>query len=152
MDDAGVYARRIDSLGRVVQLGVASGQVIDVSFPDRVPDDAASDHEYLDRIERFLDGERDALADVPIALTVPTDARAVLEALREVPPGRTITIDRLAQFAGLAREEDAHRIVRDALRSNPVPLILPDHRVRDGQGATPPAVGAALRRRENEIA
>jgi len=33
----GIYARRFDELDTVIQLGVASGQVIDVSFPTRFP-------------------------------------------------------------------------------------------------------------------
>ncbi|MFC6725777.1 methylated-DNA--[protein]-cysteine S-methyltransferase, partial [Halobium palmae] len=37
MEDAGIYAREFDRLGRVVQIGVAGGRVIDVAFPESVP-------------------------------------------------------------------------------------------------------------------
>jgi len=67
-----------------------------------------------------------------------------------VPTGSTVTISRLARLAGLDPSDDADlETVRDALRQNPIPIFLPDHRVRDGQGATPPQIAAALRRLEN---
>jgi methylated-DNA-[protein]-cysteine S-methyltransferase len=38
--------------------------------------------------------------------------------------------------------------VRTALRENPIPLVIPDHRVRDAEGATPATVAETLRRHE----
>lgn len=150
MNDAGVYARELESIGRVVQLGIAGGQVISVSFPDTVPADATTEHDYLDAVDAYLGGDRERLDDIPVALTMPTDKRRVMETLREIPPGRTVTIDRLASFAGLEPSESGvHETVQDALRENPVPLFIPDHRVRDGQGATPSSIAAALRRQES---
>ena len=153
MTPAGIFARRFDSLDCVVQLGIAGGRVISVSFPDDVPADADTDHELLDAVAAYLDGDLTAVDDAEIGLTVPTDQRAVLEALDSVPPGSTVTVSRLARLAGLdpADDEDI-ATVRDALRNNPLPIFLPDHRVRDGQGATPPQVAAALRRLENATA
>ncbi len=150
MKDAGVYARELESIGRVVQLGIVGGQVISVSFPDAIPEDATAEHDYLDAVDAYFAGEREGLTEIPIALTMPTDKRRVLEMLREIPSGRTVTIDRLASFAGLDPAEDgARETVQDALRENPVPLFVPDHRVRDGQGATPSSIAAALRRQES---
>lgn len=148
-DAAGIYARRIDELEEVLQLGIAAGKVVGVSFPEAVPADASTEHEYLDRLESYFEGEHDAIAEIPVALTVPTDQRAVLEALQSVPPGRTITTERLARMADLNPDEtEALGTVRDALRENPVPLLIPDHRVRDARGATPSSIAAALRRHE----
>ena len=145
----GIYARRFDSLDTVIQLGIAGGQVIDVSFPETVPDDAETDHEVFEKIEASLDGDRLALTDVEIALTVPTDHRQVLEALQKVSAGNTVTVRRLATLAGLDEDSEAdHRTVRAALRENPMPLLIPDHRVRDAEGATPPSVAETLRKRE----
>ena len=147
----GVYAQRFDELDTVIQLGVASGQVIDVSFPDVVPDDAAADHEVFTLIENYLDGDRLALTDVEIALTVPTDHRQVLSALQNVSAGNTVTVSRLARLAGMDEDSEADQTtVRDALRENPMPLLIPDHRVRDTQGATPPDVAATLRELEDD--
>ncbi|WP_224269928.1 MGMT family protein [Haloprofundus salinisoli] len=148
MEDAGIYARESPTLDGVVQLGVAGGRVIDVSFLDSVPDDAEPDHPLLDRIFDYLDGAEDHFDDAPVALTVPTDRRGVLEAVRNVPYGETISVERLARLAGLdADEEEDIRLVENALRSNPVPLLIPDHRI-EARGATPEDVAAALRRVE----
>ena len=141
--DAGVFARSFD--GIVVELGVASGRVVGVSFPDTIADDAETDHPLLDRIERYLGGEKDHFDDVQVALTVPTAQRSVLEALRNVPYGETVSVARLARLAGLdADDEDDLETVETALRENPVPLFVPDHRV-DGPGATPSEITRLFR-------
>ena len=142
----GIYAQRFDELDTVIQLGVASGQVIDVSFPDTAPDDATTDHEVFTLINDYLDGDRLALTDVEIALTVPTDHRQVLDALQNVSAGNTVTVSRLARLAGIDEDsEEDQAAIRDALQANPVPLLIPDHRVHDAQGATPPDVATTLR-------
>jgi len=149
MTSAGIFARRFDSLEAVVQLGVAGGRVINVSFTDEIPDDAETDHELLDGLEAYFAGQPAAVKNADIGLTVPTEHRTVLEALDSVSAGNTVTVSRLARVAGLDPSDDADLgTVRDALRANPVPIFLPDHRVRDGQGATPPQIAAALRRLE----
>jgi methylated-DNA-[protein]-cysteine S-methyltransferase len=145
MEDAGIYARRSDVLERVVQMGVAGGRVISVSFPERAPDDADADHPLLDRVFAYLDGAEDHFDDAPVALTVPTDQRRVLEAVRNVPYGETVSVARAARLAGLdGDDEDDLRTVETALRENPVPLFVPDHRV-EGPGATPDDVVRRLR-------
>lgn len=145
----GIYAQQFDTLDTVIQLGVASGQVIDVSFPASVPDDAQTEHEVFELIRASLDGDRLALTDVEIALTVPTDHRQVLDALQNVSAGNTVTVARLTKLAGLDQDSKAdHKTVRAAVRENPIPLLIPDHRVRDAEGATPEHVAAALRKQE----
>ena len=142
----GIYAQRFDELDTIIQLGVASGQVIDVSFPDTAPDDATTDHEVFTLINDYLDGDRLALTDVEIALTVPTDHRQVLDALQNVSAGNTVTVSRLARLAGIDEDsEEDQAAIQDALQANPVPLLIPDHRVHDAQGATPPDVATTLR-------
>jgi methylated-DNA-[protein]-cysteine S-methyltransferase len=146
MQDAGIYAREYDVLGRVVQIGVASGQVINVSFPEQVPPDAGDDHHLLDRIDDYLAGASDHFDDVPIALTVSTDQRRVLDAVRKLPHGETVSVSRVARLAGFDDEDDEEmNTVRNALQSNPIPLFVPDHRVEDARGATPPQVAERLR-------
>lgn len=147
MDDtAGIFARESSVLGRAVELGVASGRVVSVSFPDDVPDDAGTDHELLDRLFAYLDGAADDFADVEVALTVPTDHRRVLETTRNVPYGETVDVARVARMAGLDDEDaDDLAVVRAALGENPVPVFVPDHRVSDADGATSPEVARRLR-------
>jgi methylated-DNA-[protein]-cysteine S-methyltransferase len=144
--DVGVFAREFESLGRAVEIGVAGGSVISVSFPEAPAADADPDHPLFDRIDAYLGGVADHLADVEIALTVPTDHRAVLEATRNVPYGETVALDRVVRMAGLDPDDDADReTARTALAENPIPLLVPDHRVRDAPGGAPGAVAELLR-------
>lgn len=145
--EAGIYARESPYLQRHVQVGVAGGRVLSVSFPETPDADAETDHQLLDRIEVYLDGEADDFADVEVAMTMPTDQRSVLETLRSVPYGETTTVEALTQMtAGLDPEEnDDRRLVRTALAENPAPLVVGDHRVSDGPGAAPAAVEQRLR-------
>jgi len=141
----GIYARDAPTLGRAVQMGVVADRVISVSFPEEPPADAHPDHPLLDRVFDYLDGAEDHFDDVTVGLTVPTDQRTVLEAVRNVPYGETVDVARVARLAGLDDEDEADlETVREALRSNPVPLFIPDHRVA-GPGATPSAVAERLR-------
>jgi methylated-DNA-[protein]-cysteine S-methyltransferase len=55
----------------------------------------------------------------------------VLERLREVPRGETITYGALAARAGNPR---AARAVGTACARNPVPIVVPCHRVLPGTG------------------
>lgn len=149
-DIAGIYARELSALDRHVQLGVASGRVISVSFPDQPEPDAGSDHELLDRFAAYFDGEREPFDDVQVALTLPTDQQGPLEALRSVPYGESVTVSTLARLTpGLDEDdEDAQATVRSALADNPVPVLVPDHRVSDGPGSTPSDVASFCRRGE----
>jgi methylated-DNA-[protein]-cysteine S-methyltransferase len=151
MEEPGIYAVESPYLERAVQFGYASGKVLSVSFPAEVPDDAAADHALLDRVVAYLEGSPETFDDVEVALTVPTDRLPVLEALRGVPYGEDVSVGQLARMtAGLdADDEDDHRLVRSALADNPAPLLVPDHRVRDGPGAAPPDVTAKLRQLED---
>lgn len=147
MDATGVFAREFPQVDRAIEIGVASGRVISVSFPASVSPDADPDHPVLDRIDTALDGDPDAdLVGVEVALTVPTDHREVLEATRRVPYGETATLAQIARMAHLdPDDEDDAATVRGALAANPVPLLVPDHRVPDPPGATPPAVAGYVR-------
>ncbi|MFA9415839.1 MGMT family protein [Natrinema sp. HArc-T2] len=146
--DAGIYARESSYLDRYVQVGAASGRVLSVSFPDVPDDDAEADHPVLDRIFEYLDGlEPITFDDVQVAMTMPTDQRAVLESVQEIPYGDQVTVDTLARMtSGLDHEDDDDIIrVRTALSENPTPILIPDHRVRDGPSAAPPDVEQKLR-------
>ena len=146
---SGVFARRYDELGRTVEVGFAGGRVIAVSFPAERPADADGDHELLDRIGGYLRGERDEFAEVAVGLTVPTAQRDVLEALRTVPYAESVSVSRLARLAGFdSNDPDDLDAVTGALAANPVPVLVPDHRVDGGPYATPGDVRSALRRAE----
>jgi methylated-DNA-[protein]-cysteine S-methyltransferase len=147
MDDAGIHARSIPGLERPIQVGVAGGRVISVSFPRDPDSDADDDHPILDRVEAYAAGGTETFGDVSVALTVPTGTRTVLETLREVPYGETVTVETLTRMTPRLDPEDAddQETVRGALAENPAPLFVPDHRVTDGRSAAPPEIVTRFR-------
>lgn len=142
-DQAGIYARTSDFLERCLQLGIAQGRILSVDFPRECDDDASSEHELLDRIEAYLAGEPEDFDDVQIALTVPTEQRTVLEAVRSIPYGQETDMEQLA--AMVPEQEPETEQIRGALAGNPTPLLVPTHRVRDGPGSAPADVCEKLR-------
>jgi methylated-DNA-[protein]-cysteine S-methyltransferase len=146
-DDAGIYARESAYLDRYVQVGVAGDRVLAVSFPKTPEEEATGEHPLLDRIDAYLEGEPETFEDVRVALTLPTDQRAVLEQAREIPHGDQVSVDRLARMtpSPSADDEADSGLVRTALDANPAPLLVPDHRVRGGPSAALPEVEQRLR-------
>ena len=75
---------------------------------------------------------------------------AVLRACRKIKPGRTVTYAQLAQMASRPK---AARAVGTALAHNPLPLIIPCHRVirsdpdKSGLGGYSGPGGTSLKRR-----
>ncbi len=79
------------------------------------------------RVARHLTGDLDGLSDVSIDLGgLPGFARDVYVAAREVQPGHVVTYGELARRLG---KPGASRAVGGALARNPIPLIVPCHRV-----------------------
>ncbi|MFW6436243.1 MAG: methylated-DNA--[protein]-cysteine S-methyltransferase [Halococcoides sp.] len=150
MDErTGVFGRDTPFLDREIEIGVADGRLLSVTFPDAPGERDGSEHPLLDRIEAVFGGEDDDLRDVEVALTMPTDRRRVLDALRSVPRGETVSLAELARMTDLDPDaDDTARIVASAVRENPVPVVLPSHRVADGPDAAPPTVASTLRRVE----
>lgn len=149
MSAAGIYARESAVLDRYVQIGVVGPNVVGVSFPESPDPDAGGDHPLLDRIFAYLNGEPDDFEDVEVGLTLSTDARAVLEEVRTVPYGETVTVAAVARSTeALSDAAENATVVREALRENPTPLLVPDHRVRDGPSGAPPEVPERLRQIE----
>lgn len=151
MEDRGVglFTRRSERLDRWLQFGMAGGRVIKVDFLVERPDGATDDHPLLDRFERYLDhGEAVDFRHVEIALTGPTDHRPVYETLRDVPHGTEVTVDDLVErTAQVPNDEAGRRTAREALTANPVPVLVPDHRVVDVTGGS----GTEIRRHLREL-
>lgn len=145
---AGIYARESPYLERFVQVGIASGRILRVTFPETPESDAEEEHPILDRIFEYLEGLSEVdFDDVRVALTVPTDQRGVLEAVRTIPYGEQLDVEGVARMTPDLdpTDDDDLVLVRTALDGNPAPLLIPDHRVRDGPSAAPPAVEQKLR-------
>ena len=85
------------------------------------------------RIKAHLGGRPDPLLDVPVDLAGRSDfARAVLNELRRVAPGQTVTYGELAARAG---RPGAARAVGRIMGANPVPIVVPCHRCLGADGS-----------------
>lgn len=90
--------------------------------------------DVLARVGALLDGEPVELADVAVEVHHDSGfARRVHEVVRAIPPGQTLTYGEVAARAG---EPGAAQAVGRAMGSNPVPIIVPCHRVV-GAGGRP---------------
>lgn len=85
-----------------------------------------------DRVRSYADGEAVELDDLPVDLAeVGFSDRCIYERLRRVARGQVMT------YGEMARETDAPsgaRGVGQAMARNPVPLIIPCHRVVGADG------------------
>jgi methylated-DNA-[protein]-cysteine S-methyltransferase len=105
------------------KIGKRTG-VIPTHAPEKLTDVARQVREYLR-------GERAAF-DVPLDLSSLTAfQRQVLQTVRQVPRGDFITYAELARRIGRPK---AARAVGRALGSNPIPIIIPCHRVLASDG------------------
>lgn len=90
--------------------------------------------EVIDKIRKHLQGDLQDFRGVPVDLTgADPFARQVYEAAREIPAGETRTYGEIAKSLGRPAEA---RAVGQSLASNPVPLIIPCHRVLAAGGKT----------------
>jgi len=86
----------------------------------------------IEAIVALLRGEARDLRDAPLDFEgVPEFNKRVYEIAREIPPGRTMTYGEIAKQLG---DRLLARAVGQALGHNPVPLIVPCHRVVAASG------------------
>lgn len=95
-------------------------------------------------LRRFFSGQLDALASVPVRLHGTEFQRRTWEALRRIPAGTTWTYRRLAEELGDPR---ATRAVGAANGQNPVPVVVPCHRVIGSDGGLTGFGGGLERKR-----
>lgn len=98
-------------------------------------------------LRRYFAGENAALESIEVDLAgAPGEfSRRVYQTLRRlVPPGTTTTYGELAAAAG---HPGAARAVGSALARNPVPLVVPCHRVLEANGGLGGYGGGVARKR-----
>ena len=108
-------------------------------IPDPVPGATLEDalapdwvHDAARHIKAFLAGEPSELSGIPIDLEgLPPFRQKVYAALCATNQGETLTYGELARRAG---SPGAARAVGQAVRSNPLPLLVPCHRVVAANG------------------
>jgi O-6-methylguanine DNA methyltransferase len=93
----------------------------------------ASLRRYERQVRSFLDGKSRDLSAIPIDLSGASHfRRTVLLTARKIPWGATVSYAQLASMAGFPR---AVRAVASVMRNNPLPLIIPCHRVIRSDGS-----------------
>jgi len=86
----------------------------------------------IERVYKHLQGELQDFRDVRVDLDgVSPFVREVCEAARKIPAGQTVTYRDLAAALG---HPAAARAVGRALGKNPIPLLIPCHRVQATNG------------------
>jgi len=102
----------------------------DLGAPEAPPPSFAA--QAIREIVAHLGGDLRDFRDVPLDLSgVGEFPQRVYAAARTIPPGRTATYGEVAERAGAPGEA---RAVGRALGANPIPLIVPCHRVVDAGG------------------
>lgn len=95
-------------------------------------------------VEEYLTGSRRSF-DLPLDLTLTTGfRREVVQHLPEIPYGGTATYTEVAALAGNSR---AVRAVGTACAKNPLPLVVPCHRVVRSDGTTGQYAGGPAAKR-----
>ncbi|GBQ82253.1 O6-methylguanine-DNA methyltransferase [Gluconacetobacter johannae DSM 13595] len=82
-----------------------------------------------DRLDAYFDGGADPFADLPLAPYGTAYQQRVWQVLRAIPAGQTRTYRDIAQVAG-----GSPRSVGQANSVNPIPILIPCHRVVAVQG------------------
>src|SRR5579884_1578920 len=129
------YAYAPTPIGDLLLVGVEEG-LLQIHFRCAAPpDDATKDERRFARVMRQLDeyfaGKRTTF-DVPLAMRGTPFQLGVWRALQRIPYGETRT------YAGIAQEigrPSATRAVGAANGANPIPIIVPCHRVIGTNGS-----------------
>jgi methylated-DNA-[protein]-cysteine S-methyltransferase len=83
-------------------------------------------------LERYFSGEPEDFADIPLDPAGTVFQRQVWETLRAIPRGETRSYGEIAAAIG---RPGAGRAVGSANRLNPIPIVVPCHRVIGSDGA-----------------
>ncbi len=87
--------------------------------------------QVIGQLREYFAGQRRTF-DMPLDLPrLPSTTQAVLEALQTIPYGTTITYAELAARSGTGLPA---RAIGSIMGANPVPLVIPCHRVVAGDG------------------
>ena len=97
----------------------------------RLVGDGGKNGKAARQISRYLDGGLREF-DLPLDLRGSPFRRRVLAAVRAIPYGRTASYGEIARIAG---SPGGARAVGQAVGANPIPLVIPCHRVIGASGA-----------------
>jgi methylated-DNA-[protein]-cysteine S-methyltransferase len=122
-----------------LQLPEASAKLTEARIAKQTSADRSSEPpteiaRLIDKLRKHLDGEVQDFRDVAVDLGEAHGfALRVFEAARKVPAGQTTTYGGIARALG---RPNAARAVGQAVGKNPIPIIIPCHRIL-GAGGKP---------------
>ena len=98
---------------------------------------------FSSRIRAYLEGDYRCLDTIPVSTGGTAFQQEVWSALRTIPPGTTMTYGGLAEKLG---RPTAYRAVGGANALNPIPIVLPCHRLV-GANASLTGYGGGIERK-----
>ena len=111
------------------------GYITKVTYEGKYAEELLPQTELLklaySQFNNYFDGTL-KMFELPIKIDVSPYHKKVLEALMSVPYGNTISYKKLAEITG---NKNASRAVGSAMRMNPIPIIIPCHRVVRSDGS-----------------
>lgn len=134
----------------MLQLKVDENALTAVHFPNEKPDSVhhQSDHPFIQKViqqlDEYFDGER-TVFDLPLAPEGTEFQQSVWEELEKIPFGHIITYGELAQRLG---DPNKVRAVGAANGQNPIPIIIPCHRVIGGDNKLVGYAGGIERKKQ----
>ncbi|MCL2032822.1 MAG: methylated-DNA--[protein]-cysteine S-methyltransferase [Methanomassiliicoccaceae archaeon] len=117
------------------------------NLPFRESEECPVIAEAARQIDEYLTGKRMTF-DLPFKAEGTAFQKSVWDELRKIPYGETVSYKDLAVRIG---RPNAYRAVGSACGANPVPLIIPCHRVVAADGLGGFAGGLALKRKLMDI-
>ena len=123
--------------GRLIELGIRSDDAFNIkkSCMDLYPDGIESPESFrkvYSFLDRYFKGER-VYFDVDVDISnLRGFTQKVLDELKKIPYGELISYGNLGKRVGY---ENAARAVGQAVGRNPIPIIIPCHRVIRGDGS-----------------
>jgi methylated-DNA-[protein]-cysteine S-methyltransferase len=101
-------------------------------YPGHVLEEGVAPEALKRALSAYFDGDIEALASVRTAVAGTAFQREVWKALRAIPAGATINYGQLAASLG---RRGASRAVGAANGANPIPIVVPCHRVIGADGS-----------------
>lgn len=125
-------------------------KALNAGLPEQAVEDEAAFGDLPGKLRNYFEGEKVDFSGVALDLDgQPEFVTKVLLACRDIPYGTAVTYRDLARLAGSA---NASRAVGNAMARNPLPIIVPCHRVLASNGGLGGfAGGLDLKRRLLEL-
>ncbi|MFB9273969.1 methylated-DNA--[protein]-cysteine S-methyltransferase [Cohnella cellulosilytica] len=147
MNDDNRYRQTIIGFAQPWTLVATEQGISELIYPPQVAEQAGFTEDYsrlpenpelfakfgiIDRLERYFAGEPVEFDDVPLDVRGTPFQRSVWAALQRIPYGKTWTYGQMAEAMD---KPSAVRAVGTAIGRNPLPVVLPCHRVVGSNGA-----------------